>query len=616
VEAPTTPRLVRFGLFELDLRTGELRKAGIRLGLQEQPLQVLTILLEQAGDLVTREELRQRLWPGDTFVDFEQGLNAAVKRLRQVLGDSAETPRFIETLPRRGYRFIGGVEGRDGESPSPSPRRRRQLVVGFAVLAVLLALAAGAWRSGLLKRATAGGIESLAVLPLENLSGDAEQEYFVDGVHEALITDLAKLSGLKRVIARGSVTRYKRTDRPLRDIARELGVDALVTGAAAQAGDRVRVTVQLVRGSTEELLWAERYERPYRDVLTLQSEVVRAIAHEIEIKLSRQDRVRLASVRPIYPEAYAAYLKGRYHMSRHLHADYQKAVESLEEAIARDPGYAPAYAILAHAYGLLGGFGEFVPREWLPRARTAALRAVELDDGLAEAHVAMAWVAAYSDWDWGTADREFKKAVDLNPGSADAHHLRAAFLARMGRRGEARAEIEATERLDPLSVVVSDRVAWVAAMARDYDRAIAQYRKTLEVNPNYTLALREVSWVYAISGRDAEAVAAADRAFRLSPDVPTLGRLGIAYGMAGRRDRAGQVLAVLMERRKSQYVPPIDIAMVHIGLGQKDQAFEWLNKAYDDRVGRIVGLKELPLFDPLRGDPRFDDLLRRMNFPP
>jgi TolB-like protein/DNA-binding winged helix-turn-helix (wHTH) protein/Tfp pilus assembly protein PilF len=618
-EAPSTPRLLRFGVFELDQQTGELRKSGLKLGLQDQPLQVLTMLLERPGELVTREELKHRLWPDNTFVDFEQGLNAAVKRLRTTLGDSADAPRFIETLPRRGYRFIAAVDGPVvGTSSRRAPWSPRQWGVVAAGAVVIAAALFWSPPEGLRLRGTASGrrIESVAVLPLENLSGDPDQEYFVDGIHEALITDLAKLSRLRRVIARSSVARYRKTEKSLAEIARELNVDAIVTGAVLQDAGRVRVTAQLIHGSSEELLWTERYEREYRDVIVLQGEIVTAIAHQIEIKLSPAEQVRLARARPVDTDAHKSYLEGRYHLNKHTHKGYAKAVESLEQAVARDPDYAPAHAALAYAYGLLGGFGDFAPRDWLPKARRSALKAVDMDDQLAEAHIALAWVSAYYDWDWQAAEREFSKAVELDPGYAEGHHLYANFLARMGRRTQARAEIERAQQLDPLSLTVSDHAAWIAYIARDYERAVELYRKTLDLDPNYILALRELSIVYVLQGRHAEAVELADKAARLSPDGPTMGRIGIVYGLAGQREQALQVLDHLMERRKRDYVPPIEIAMVHIGLGQKDQAFEWLNRAYDDRLGRMIGLKELPLFDRLRDDPRFEDLLRRMNFPP
>jgi len=618
----TTPRVVRFGVFELDQRTGELRKAGVRLNLQGQPLQILTMPLERPGELVTREELRQRLWAGDTFVDFENGLNAAVKRLRQVLGDAADAPRFIETLPRRGYRLIAGVDGREMETPRPlvpRPRRRPALAAGGAlVIAALLAWSdAGGLRTRLKGGVPRGRIESLAVLPLENLSRDPEQDYFVEGMHEALITDLAKLSGLRRVIARSSVIRYRKTEKSLPEIARELNVDAIVTGAVLQDAGRVRVTAQLIRASSEELLWTEHYEREYRDVIALQGEVVGAIARGIEIKLTPTEELHLAQARPVKGDVYEAYLRGRYHRNRFTHAHYRQAIAYFERAVAQDPGYAPAHAGLAYACGLIGGWGNFAPREWLPRAKASALKALEIDDRLAEAHVSLASIKAHYDWDWPGAEREFKTAVELDPGYAEGHDGYAIFLARMGRHDQARGEIDRALQLDPYSVNVNDHWAWVAFMARDYERAAVGYRRTLDLDPDHVPALRELAWVYTLVDKHAEAIESAERASRLSPeDSLTSGHLASIYARGGRRKDASRLLARLMQRRQVEYVSPMSIAQAYVGLGDKDRAFEWLNKAFEDRSGRLVNVRSQPNFDMLRGDPRLDDLLRRMDFPP
>jgi TolB-like protein/DNA-binding winged helix-turn-helix (wHTH) protein/Tfp pilus assembly protein PilF len=612
------PKLIRFGVFELDQRTGELRKAGVRLGLQDQPLHVLTMLLDRPGELVTREELKQRLWPDHTFVDFEQGLNAAVKRLRSVLGDSADTPQFVETLPRRGYRLIAAVDRLDGAADAdraPAARVRLAAAAGTLLLVALAAAVALRWLRAPPPAPSAGGrIESLAVLPLENLSKDPAQEYFVEGMHEALITDLAKLGGLKRVIARSSVIRYEHRSKPLRDIARDLNVDALVTGAVVQDSGRVRVTVQLIRAAGEELLWTERYEREYRDVIGLQREVVGAIAREIEVEVSSNERMRLSRERPVKMKAYEAYLRGRYHRNKGTHEHYRKAAESLEEAVAEDPDYAPAHAALAHAYLLLSGWGNFAPHDWMPKARQSALRALEIDDRLAEAHVSLGAIKAVYDWDWTGAEREFKAAVELDPGYADGHDRYAVFLARMGRHEHARREIELARQLDPFSANTSE--PWVAFMARDYDRAERGYRKILEREPDQVMTLRELAWVYALTDRYAGAIDTVEKANRLSPeDALGIGQLASMYARAGRRKDAMRLVGQLMERRRHEYVSPMSIAQAYVGLGDKDRAFEWLNRAVDDRSGRLLNVPFQPNFDVLRSDPRFGELMRRMNSP-
>jgi TolB-like protein/DNA-binding winged helix-turn-helix (wHTH) protein/tetratricopeptide (TPR) repeat protein len=618
-EGSKSPRVIRFAVFELDTRTGELRKAGVRVALREQSYRLLCVLLERPGNLVTREELRARLWPADTFVDFEQGLNGAVKRLRHALGDSAETPRFIQTLPRRGYRFIASTSS-DPQAPAPAglrwPRRAAGAAAGVALLAAcVVMLTAAGDRARPTRASGAARITSLAVLPLENMSRDPGQEYFVEGMHEALITHVARLSGLERVIARPSMVRYRNTSKPLREIAEELGVDALVTGAAMQDGGRVRVTAQLIRGSTENVLWAGSYERERRDAVSLQGELVAAIVEGIELELTPRERVTLTGARAVDPEAYEEYLRGRFHLNRFTHANYKEAIAHLQHAVKNDPGYAPAHAALAYAYGLIGGWGDFDPRDWLPRAEESSLRALRLDDRLAEAHVSRAWLQAYYEWDWAASEASYRTAIELDPGYAEGHHRYAILLSRLGRHDEARARIDRARQLDPFSVPVSNNSCWIAFMARDFDRAAAECRRTLEWEPNYALALHQLSWVYALVGRHAEAVELAQRAAGVSSDAYGAGHLGMIYAAAGRRQDAQRVLDGLLEQRQREYVPPINIAMVYLGLGQSDRAMDWLDRAYDERSGRLANLNVQPLFDPLRAEPRFQALLARMNFP-
>src|SRR5882724_7550805 len=402
---------IRFYMFEADFRAGELRKQGVKVKLQDQPLQVLQVLLQHPGQGVTREELRTIIWPSDTFVDFDVGINNAIKRLREALGDSAETPRFIETLSRRGYRFIGKT--------SASPRK----------------------------------FESLAVLPLENLSRDPEQEYFAEGLTEALITTLAKIGEL-RVVSRTSVMQYKGVHKALPEIARELEVEAIVEGTVLRSGHRVRITAQLIDATKESHLWAESYERDLRNVLTLQSDVAQAIAHEVRVRLTPQERAHFAEVHPVEPEAYEAYLKGRYHWNRRSGEGLGKAIKYLQEAIAKDPTYAAAYAGLADCFSILGLWGLVPPDEGCGKAKGLAQQALAMDSSLAEGHASLAWATVFYDYDFVAAEREFERSIELNPRNAIAHHFFGFYLGLMGRYEEGYTELKRAIRLDPHSGVI------------------------------------------------------------------------------------------------------------------------------------------------------------------
>jgi len=401
---------VRFGPFELDRDAEELRKNGIKIRLQEQPLQILEILLQHPGKVIAREELREKTWPSDTFVDFDHGINNAIKRLREALGDNTETPRYIETLPRRGYRFIGKIE-------REAPRFR-----------------------------------SLAVLPLENLSRDPEQEYFAEGLTEALITTLAKIGEL-RVVSRTSAMVYKDARKPLREIARELEVDVIVEGTVLRAGDRVRITAQLIDPEKETHLWAESYQRHLRDVLDLHAELAQSIARQVQVKLTPQEQAQLAQSRPVNPEAYEAYLKGRYHWNRRSREGLPKGVQYFQEAIAKDAGYAAAYAGLADCLSGLSNYNFVAPDEGCGKAKKLALQALELDPSLAEAHTSLAWVHTWYDYDFTAAEREFERSLELNPRYATAHQFFGFYLGMMGRYEEAYTEAKRAIRLDPLSSV-------------------------------------------------------------------------------------------------------------------------------------------------------------------
>jgi TolB-like protein/DNA-binding winged helix-turn-helix (wHTH) protein/Tfp pilus assembly protein PilF len=617
---PPTGDSIRFGVFELDVRTGELRKRGLRLPIQGLPIQLLTVLLEQPNQLVTRDELRTRLWPSDTFVDFDHSLHNAVARLREVLGDEAGSPRFIETLPRRGYRFIGPVEriAVQPERVTPGEPRRhfsRSLVataVGLIVLSALVGVAVEGVRSRLRGRSGATGIQSIAVLPLKSLSSDPAQDYFAEGLTEALITDLGKVSAL-RVISRTSVMRYKDTRKTLPEIARELHVDALVEGTVTRSGDRVRITANLVQGSPEKHLWSESYERSSGEVLRLQRDVAQAIVHEIRVALTPHERSRLVAARAVDPEVYQLYLRGRFFWNRRTPEGLGKAIDAFERVIEREPGYAPAYAGLADAYIPMAYLDFLPPREAHVKAKRAALAALKIDESLAEAHASLAATLEFHDRDWVGAEREFKRAIELNPNYATAHHWYAQLLAPLGRTDECLAESRKALDLDPLSLIINGSLGNRLYLARQFDRAIEQLHKTLELDSSFDLAHWNLGEVHEAKRAFPQAIAAYTTAATLSRERPAvLAALARAHALSGNRELAWSFVDRLKALSQSTYVSPFDMALVHVGLGMNDEAFAWLDKAYDDRSNRLVFIAVDPKLDALRADPRFDDLLRRM----
>jgi len=433
-----SPRRISFRKFELDLASGELYKDGQKVPLPPKAFEVLRALVEHPGEVVTRDDLRAGLWPADTFVEFEDSLNHAVNRLRRVLGDSAEDPQFIETLPRFGYRFIAPTSGNDAPEVPPKPRRRFlvPLLVSAlalsAVIAVLLAYDVGGLRRRLMGRPADPAIRSLAVLPLSNLTGDPQQEYFADGMTDALITDLAKIHGVK-VISRTSVMQFKNVQKPLPEIARALGVDGIVEGSVQRSGERVRVTAQLIRAATDTHLWSESYERDTRDVLSLQGEIARDVAREIKLALTSEESSHLSRLRPVNPVAYELYLKAQYHYYKWRAEDFREAIEFFQKAIDADPHWAPPYAGLANSYGWLWIAGALPPQEALPRFNAALKTALEIDNTLPEAHYTMAAAAFYYRWDWDEAEREFRTTLALQPSLVEARFEYAWFLSSMGR---------------------------------------------------------------------------------------------------------------------------------------------------------------------------------------
>ena len=633
--------VVRFGTYEVSLQSGEVRKAGLRIRVQQQPMKLLEILLEHPGEVVTREELRSRVWPSESFGDFDQALNIAIGKLRSALGDSSENPRFIETLPKRGYRFIADVSVLDtdarlrrpesvaaeppatesgqtlqGSGLAVAPRRQpwltRGATVAVALVLTLAILSVWLFRS---HGPAPAGIRSLAVLPLENLSGDASQNYFADGMTDELITDLAQISAL-RVISRTSVMVYKGARKPLPQIARELSVDAVVEGTVLRSGDRVRITAQLIEASTDKHLWSQSYEGELRDTLALQRRVASAIADQIRINLTPREQAALKNVKVVNPEAYESYLKGRYFWNKRTADGLKAALAYFKQAIEEDPKYAKAYSGLADTYALLGDwqYAVMTPKEAFPEAKAAAIHALELDNTLGEAHNSLAFVLDGFDWDLDAGGKEFQRAIELNPGYATAHHWYAWHLSLLGQFDEAITEMRKAENLDPLSLIINADLAELLDLAHSYDDSIRQSLKTIEMDPNFALAHNQLAQAYLQKHMYADAVAELQKAVELSGDSPTcIANLARAYVASGKRSEAVKLLDVLKNRSSAGYSNSSEIAMIYASLGDTDQAMNWLEKGFEERFNPGVLLR--PGFDPLRSYPRFQNLLRRIGLP-
>lgn len=615
--AQNSPGPLRFGVFELDLRAGELRKHGMRVRLQEQPLQVLEMLLARPGDVVTREELRNKLWAADTFVDFDHGLNKAVNKIRDALGDSAESPRFVETVARRGYRFLAEVtvpRADETRKTENQPRKRRAPPLAWqaftAVLVVLLGVLV-IWKFRSTSHATPL-VESVAVLPLESLSGDPSQDYFADGMTDELITDLGQIRAL-RVISRTSVMSYKKARKPLPQIGRELGVDAVVEGTVLRSGDEVRITAQLIRAATDQHLWAQSYVGNMRDALGLQTKVAHSIAEQIRISLTPDEEAALTKSKAVNPEAYEAYLKGRYFWNKRTGEGLQRAVEYFNQALAKDPNYAKAYAGLADSYALLGNsdFAILSRQEAYPKAKAAAVRALELDNSLGEAHTSLAFCLGLFEWNWDGAEKEFQKAIALNPGYATAHQWYGMQLSALGRSNQAIAEMRRAESLDPLSLVIGAGVADVLFAARRYDESIEQSRKVIEMDPNFPIAHFELGQALAQKKLYGPAIGELKKARELSGgDATCTAVLASAYSESGRRNEAIELLNELKHSANHQSSYSAHQALVHTSLGEKSEALSCLRRAYEERFDVLV--LRSPAFDGLRADPQFRNLVHRI----
>ena len=639
-EFSSSARSVRFGVFEVDLRAGDLKRKGIRTKLQGQPFLLLITLLKRRGEVVTREELRRTLWPEDTFVDFDHSLGSAINKLREALGDSATHPRFIETVPRRGYRFIAPLEA-VGETeiapevsepiPDPEPlsstslpnvensarpghaaARRPWPSVWTVFAGAIVLLAAGLTFFVIPRSRPPALIRSLAVLPLENLSGDPAQDSFSDGMTDALITELGQLGDL-RVISRTSAMTYKGTHKSLPQIARDLKVDALVEGAVLRSGSQVRITAQLVLADADKQLWAKSYEGELRDTLTLQSQVARAIAEEIRTQLTPHEQAVLKNANRVNPEAYEAYLKGRYFWNKRTADGLSKAIDFFDQAVKRKPDYALAYAGLADSYALAGDwkYGLLAPREAYPKAKAAATEAIALDGTLGEAHISLAFCLDNFEWNWESAGKEFTRGIEFSPNYPIGHEWYGWHLASLGRHGEAVAEVEKAASLDPLSPSIGADLAEELLVAHRLDEAVEQIRKTMILDPFFAPAHYVLGQTLVQKHSYNEAIAELQKAIELSPGSSAFtANLAYAYAVSGMRDQAERILNDLKNRSPQASSNAPEVAMVYVGLGEKDSAMAWLEKAYAERFSPWVLMR--PCFNPMRSDPRFQDLLHRI----
>lgn len=623
--APVTiSKVMQFGLFELDMQQAELRKRGVRIKLQDQPLKVLHLLLQNRGEIVTREQLRTNIWPANTFVEFDHGLYSAMARLREALGDSSENPRFIETVARRGYRFIApvtspgtiAVSTSEPVVPKRAVRSRRlvvSLLTGLLVGALLLGVVLGfnlAHSRDWLRHRNNPQVRSLAVLPLQNLSGDPAQEYFADGMTEELITELAEL-GSARVISRTSVMQYKGVQKkPLRQIANELGVDAILEGSVQRSGQHVRVTAQLIDTATDQHLWARTYDRELGDVLLLQSDMAGAIAQEIRVEINGNARPPAGQVSRVDPEEQDLYLRGRYHLGKGSEDEIDKGILYFRQAIVRSPQDARNYAALAESYLALSDY-YLSPAATLELGKQAAMKALQLDDNLAETHVSLGAIRFLYDWDWPLAEKEFTQAVKLNPNSSDAHLWRGVFLAQMGRVDESISEIKLAESLDPLSVAVHVNAGWVYYLARRNDQAVQEWRKILDIDPHFTVTHASI-WIAYVKQAEMGTVLS-------SPSLGDADALQLAaitgrQAVIGNRAEAERLLSRLDSISKRLYVCPYEMATAHAILGNKDKALDWLSRGLKERSACMPDLKVDPRLDSLRSDARFQDFLRQVGF--
>ncbi|MFZ1139113.1 MAG: winged helix-turn-helix domain-containing protein [Candidatus Sulfotelmatobacter sp.] len=573
----------KFSDFELDERAYELRRAGSALKLERIPMDLLCLLVRSAGQLVSRDTIIERLWGKDVFLDTDNSINTAVRKIRQILGDDPRNPRFVQTVPGKGYRFAASVTDDSRVMPEPN----RNLDISQRVM--------------------------LAVLPFENLSNDIEQEYFSDGLTEETISYLGQLDPQSLgVIARTSSMVYKRTAKTIAEIGRELGVNFVVEGSVRREKERVRITAQLIRVTDQTHLWAESYDREIGSVLGVQTELGVSIAKQVKLQLGGKEKARFATDAERNPEAHDAYLRGRYHWAKRTFAETRKAIEYFRKATDAEPTYAKAYAGLADCYITLPITSDMKSKDCFPKATIAASKALELDGNLAEAHTSLGTIRFWFDWDWSGAEECYQRALQINPNYMLGRLYRAHCLSNTGRDEEAIAEIKRALRLDPLSPILSTLLGFFLYHARRYDEAVAEFHNALELAPRFWIAHLDLAKLYEQTGEQGRAISELElaRTFCDGNSEP-LSLLGYVLAKSGRQAEAENALAELMALSRQKYVPPPNIALVYAGLGKRDQMFEWLERGIQDRDVRMTFLRD-PKWDGFRENPRFREILRQV----
>jgi DNA-binding winged helix-turn-helix (wHTH) protein/TolB-like protein/Flp pilus assembly protein TadD len=606
------PAIIRFGVFEVDLQSGELRESGTKVRLEGQPFQILRILLEHPGRLVTREELRGQLWPADTFVDFETGINTAIKRLRQALQDNAETPQYVETLPRRGYRFIHPLERAEAPAPSVAALRNGQRVAALTVAALLAALVGSlAFNvAGLRDRIFSAKARSplrLAVLPLDNLSGSTEKDYLVAALQEQLITYLNQIQTFE-VPGREAVKNYKPTQTPLADIGRTLDADAMVTGSVLQSGDQILVNLHLTRADSDHALWSEEYKRDLRSVLNLAVEAARTVAGQLGIRISPQEEAQLGRDRPVVPEAFELYLKGRYGTRENP----RRQIEYFRQAIALDDGFALAWQALSDAWWSLLLRSELRPSEGYPYARDAAIKALSLDDSLGRAHTALARIKYTYEWQWDEVEEHLARARALNPNAIGSN-----YRVWTGSFKEAIDAFTKGIARDPVSAEARQNLGYAYLMSGEHDAAIQHYRQAISMDPERGAAYVHLAQALALLGRDTEAITECETGLSKGPvDQSALADCAWIYAVSGRRDEAMRLMKQIEALAPAKWVDPLHLARIWDGLGDTARALKKFQEAYDEHSAWMGRMRMWPMLSKqLRDDRRFEALLQKVGLP-
>ena len=572
-----------FGAFRLD--TAErllLRRDGVRVPLTEKAFDTLATLVRREGRLVSKEELMAEVWP-DAFVE-ENNLDKSISVIRRALGEKASAPEYIETVRGRGYRFLAQVS----EVREESVGRQR-------------------------KHRGGNTINSLAVLPLINASADSDMEYLSDGITESIINSLSQVPKL-RVMARGTVFRYKRQEVDPREVGNALGVRVILAGRVLQVGDRVVIRTELVDTANGSQLWGEQYNRKLSDILVVQEEIALEVAEKLRLKLSRGEKKQLTKRNTENTEAYQLYLKGRYFWNKAMTPELQTGLKYFQQAIDLDPNYALAYTGLADCYALLGNFTALPPTDVFPDAKAAVVKALELDDMLAEAHTSLAYLKTIYDWDWKGAEKEFKRGIELKSNDEWSHEAYGWYLAAMGRFDESIAQMKRAREIDPLSLPAIAHLGVPLFYASRYDEAIERFQEALEMDPDCGYLRFRLALAYAQKGMYEVAITELQPMLDTSRDSDAVAALGYVYAVSNQRDKAQDALAELKERAKQEYVPSYHIAIIHVGLGETDQALNWLEKAYAERSYWLTFLRVDPILDNLRSNTRYTELLQRMHF--